>query len=138
MTDRELRKLRRSELLEMLIAQEKENERLQQALEQAEIRRIDAQNAGSIAEAALKLNGVFEAADAAVRQYTESAERSAAEREKQAEQSLAEADRIVNAAKAEADQILLEAREVLSRARIMAEKMTGQAANGVPSGHTGE
>lgn len=36
MTDQELKKLRRSDLLELLIAQEKENERLRSQVEQLE------------------------------------------------------------------------------------------------------
>ena len=73
MTDQELKYLSRSELLEMLIAQVEENEILRTQLEEAqsqlESRLITISTAGSIAEAALSLNGVFEAADAAARQY---------------------------------------------------------------------
>lgn len=76
MTDKELRRLSRSELLEMLIRQTQENEKLSQELQQcrAELdeRRITAERAGSIAQAALKLNGVFEAAQAAADQYVAS------------------------------------------------------------------
>ena len=66
MTDKELRRLSRSELLEMLIAQAAENDQLKNRLEQAEAqlwdRKIAINNAGSLAEAALSLNGVFQAA----------------------------------------------------------------------------
>ena len=69
MTDKELRRLSRSELLEMLIAQTEENSQLKIRLEQAEAqlrdRRIEIDKAGSLAEAALSLNGVFQAAEAA-------------------------------------------------------------------------
>lgn len=79
MTNKELRRLSRSELLEMLIAQAKENDQLKIKLEQAEIqlrdRRITIDKAGSLAEAALSLNGVFQAADAAAQQYLENIER---------------------------------------------------------------
>lgn len=75
MTDKELRRLSRGELLEMLIARTEENERLREKLEQAEYelesRRIMLDEAGSIAEAAMRLNGVFEAAEAAAKQYLE-------------------------------------------------------------------
>ena len=64
MTDKELRRLSRSELLEMLIAQTEENSQLKIRLEQAEAqlrdRRIEIDKAGSLAEAALSLNGVFQ------------------------------------------------------------------------------
>ena len=79
MTDKELRRLSRSELLEMLIAQTEENDRLKIRLEQAEAqlrdRRIAIDKAGSLAEAALSLNGVFQAAEAAAQQYLENIQR---------------------------------------------------------------
>lgn len=75
MTDKELRRLSRGELLEMLLAQIEKNEQLEQRLKEAENaladRRIVIEQAGTLAEAALKLNGVFEAADRAARQYLE-------------------------------------------------------------------
>lgn len=75
MTDRELKRLSRGELLEMLIAQTEENQRLQSRLEEVEAqlsdRRIAIEKAGTLAEAALALNGVFEAAEAAAKQYVE-------------------------------------------------------------------
>lgn len=75
MTDKELRRLKRSELLEMLIAQTEENHQLKIRLEQAEAqlrdRKIAVEKAGSLAEAALQLNHVFEAADRAAQQYLE-------------------------------------------------------------------
>ena len=79
MTDKELRHLSRSELLEMLIARTAENEQLKTRLEQAEAqlrdRRIAMDKAGSMAEAALSLNGIFQAADAAAQQYLENIRR---------------------------------------------------------------
>ena len=75
MTDKELRKLRRGELLEMLLEQTKENETLKNRIADLEAqiatREIVIKESGSIAEAALKLNGVFEAAQQAAEQYLE-------------------------------------------------------------------
>lgn len=75
MTSKQLKKLSRAELLEMLIAQSKEVESLKQQLQEANEKLADKQiiieNAGSIAEAALRLNGVFEAAQNAAVQYLE-------------------------------------------------------------------
>lgn len=75
MTDRELRKLRREDLLQMLIEQSKEVERLRAKLSEAEKalddRTIAINKAGSIAEAALQLSGIFDAAQSACQQYTE-------------------------------------------------------------------
>lgn len=76
MTDKELKRLSRAELLELLLEQVEENEALR--AEAAELKRqladriIVMENAGSIAEAALRLNGVFEAAEAAAKQYVDS------------------------------------------------------------------
>lgn len=75
MTEKELRKLSRRDLLEMLLAQTKEVERLKKELDAANealrSREILLANAGSIAEAALQLNAVFEAAQKAADQYLE-------------------------------------------------------------------
>ncbi len=72
---KELKKLNRAELLEILISQSKEidslKQQLQEANEKLEDRRIIIENAGSIAEASLMLNGVFEAAQNAAEQYLE-------------------------------------------------------------------
>lgn len=79
MTDKELRRLSRSELLEMMLSLTEENEKLKIRLEQAEDqlrdRRILIDKAGSIAEAALQLNNIFEDADRAVQQYLENVRR---------------------------------------------------------------
>jgi len=73
MTDLELRKLNRMELLELLLEARRENEQLREQLKATEellnSRTIEIENAGSIAEAALALNGVFEAAQKAADQY---------------------------------------------------------------------
>mgnify|MGYP006954108526 FL=1 len=75
MTEKELRRLSRMDLLEMLLEQSKEVEQLRAELEtvkkQLEDRRIMEQEAGSIAEVALRLNKVFEAAQQAADQYLE-------------------------------------------------------------------
>lgn len=76
MTDKELRKLSRRELLELLIEQTRRADELEKKLQEAKnnlkSRDIDIDNAGSIAEAALKLNGIFEAAEKAASQYVHS------------------------------------------------------------------
>jgi hypothetical protein len=73
MTDKQLRKLSRMELLELLVEQSKQIDELQRQLreakEQLESREIKIANAGSMAEAALKLNHVFEDIEAAGQQY---------------------------------------------------------------------
>ncbi len=83
MTERELRKLSRADLLELLLEERRENEQLRTELEKAgerlTERTIRLKEAGSIAEASLRLNGVFEAAEAAAAQYVENVRRLAAE-----------------------------------------------------------
>lgn len=73
MTESELKKLSRVDLLEMLIEQSKQLKEVQDRLEKTEnelkSREIAINEAGSIAEASLRLNGVFEAAQAAGQQY---------------------------------------------------------------------
>lgn len=107
MTTKELHRLKRRELLQLLLAQSEEAEEIRKKLEEtsaeleltasnyerlrkrldqkdaqiAELRatieeertkrRIELDDAGNIAEAALRLNGVFEAAQAAAEQYLE-------------------------------------------------------------------
>lgn len=75
MTEKELRRMSRSELLEMLIAQMEENKSLKAQLKEAnaalENRQIEIEKSGSLAEAALRLSGVFEAADRAALMYLE-------------------------------------------------------------------
>ena len=76
MTEKELKKLNRSELLEILVAQGEKIETLEQQLADAQKalqdRRIEISSCGSIAEAALKLNHIFEDAESAAAQYLES------------------------------------------------------------------
>lgn len=73
MTDKELRRLSRRGLLELLLEQTRENDNLRQELQQMEKqfaeRQLKINQAGSIAEAALQINQVFEAAQKAAEQY---------------------------------------------------------------------
>lgn len=73
MKEKDLRRLSRADLLEMLIDQSKEVQMLRKRVEAAEAalarREIIIGSSGSIAEASLKLSGIFEAAQAACEQY---------------------------------------------------------------------
>lgn len=75
MSGRDLKNLRRADLLEILLKLSKENDELklqvQELMEDAENKRIWAKEIGSIAEASLQLNGVFHAAQEACDQYVE-------------------------------------------------------------------
>lgn len=75
MNRKELRRLRRSELLELLLLQTKEMEYLQEKLEKAEAelaeRKLKMEKIGSLADAVMEINGVVAAAQAAADQYLE-------------------------------------------------------------------
>lgn len=79
MTDRELSKLRRTELLEILIAQGKENASLQEQLKQTEKalhkRELAIEKTGSVAEVAFRLNDVVGSTQRAVDLYIENVQR---------------------------------------------------------------
>ena len=131
MTDKDLRRLSRAELLDILYEQRKryedslaENQALRQQLEDRTLRIA---SAGSIAEAAIQVNGVFEAAQAAADQYLASVKAATAEmvqktdeegvpldeaqrqREAILQDAKQQADKIVQDAQAQADRILAEA-----------------------------
>lgn len=75
MTDKDLRKLNRVELLQMLLEQGRQNDALRAQLDQANAqlasRQVALDEAGSIAEAAMQLNQVFASAQRAADQYLE-------------------------------------------------------------------
>lgn len=79
MIDRELRKLSRLELLELLVAQSKQVDELQKELSEAEEklskRELKISKAGSIAEAVVSLSDVLEAAEDAGRMYVSELEK---------------------------------------------------------------
>ena len=73
MTERELRRLSRTDLLELLVAQRRENEQLRCILDQTQAqladRTIQIDKAGSIAETPLQLSGIFNAAQDSCQYY---------------------------------------------------------------------
>lgn len=127
MTDKELRHLSRGELLELLLAQTQENETLKQDLEQAQSRlqerQLALEQAGSIAEASLRLNGVFEAAQQAAQQYLDNIQRMDAEQKDLCAKLRADAERYAadttRQADAQAAEILRQAEE--TRRQTLAE-----------------
>ena len=90
MTEKELHKLKRGELLEMMLAQSREIDALRAKVRELEEkladREIRIQESGSIAEAALKLNGIFEAAQAAADQYLENVKNQSQDNDKKQHQ----------------------------------------------------
>lgn len=81
MTEKELKKLNRYQLLELLLAQTEQAEQLQAELnatrEQLHNRNIQISTLGSIADASLQLSGIFQAAQDAADQYLAAAKKQA-------------------------------------------------------------
>ena len=117
MTERELKRLSRTDLLTMMLSLSKENEQLRQQIEQMQqqlsSRTIAIQESGSLAEAALRLNGIFEAAQAACEQYTENIRQRSENQEQICAQIERETrrkcERMIAQAKKQADALLQEA-----------------------------
>ena len=114
MTDRELKRLSRADLLELLLIQMKENEQLRRQLDdlqkKLDDRTLMIDNAGSIAEAVIEINGVFEAAQKAYEQYMMNmqilSDRQSLMRERMEQETRERCDRMLAEAKAECDRIL--------------------------------
>lgn len=83
MTEKELKKLNRYQLLELLIMQTERADKLQKRLDETEDRmrnmEIQISSMGSIAEASLQLSGIFKAAQDAADMYVNAAKRRAEE-----------------------------------------------------------
>ena len=86
MTEKELRKLNRYQLLELLMIQTERVKELETQLAQMESRQVQLENLGSMAEASLQLSGVLEAAQKAADLYLEAAKNQAAKMEEEAKQ----------------------------------------------------
>ena len=108
MKDKELRRLSRAELLELLIDKTRENEtlrsQLDEALAQLDDRTLRIEKAGTMAEAALLVNGVLDAAQRAGQQYMENMQ----ERRRVQEEHCA---RLEEESRARADRLLTETRQ---------------------------
>ena len=117
MAGKELRHMSRGELIDVIYALKKqqeelaaENKELRQQLSQRELK---LQKAGSIAEAALSLNQVFEAAQQAADQYLQSVYANCGDAEETAKGILADAN--------------AQAQKTLEEARHQSETMLSQA-----------
>ena len=112
MTERELRRLSRTDLLELLLAQRKENEQLRCILDETQAqladRTIKIDNAGSIAEASLQLSGIFTAAQDSCQYYMENikllSERQSTVCRQMEEETKEKCDRMVAEAEVKAQQ----------------------------------
>lgn len=124
MTDKELKKLGRTDLLEMLIERNNEIDSLNDHIrilesqlsalnKQLSDRRINIDNSGSIAEAALKINGIFESAENAAAQYLENIKSLSGRQEAicaaQKAQTAADCERMISEAKDKSHTLLVDA-----------------------------
>lgn len=97
MAGKDLKNLSRADLLELLIERTAELEQVKAQLEEALSQQENMQSvpvyesAGTMAEAALQVNGVFEAADRAAKQYLDSMEQMMRNQEAVCAQMLSEA-----------------------------------------------
>ncbi len=120
MAEREVKRLSKYEMQEIILAQDKEIEELKNLLDikekLLEDRTIRLLESGSIAEAALKLNGIFEAADAAVKNYVESIEALRVRQDeicaKREEESVRKAEAIIADATQKKDQMTQQCKEL--------------------------
>lgn len=108
MTDKELQKLKRPELLEIMLGlqneldkEREENEVLRSKISE---KNIALEKSGSIAEAALEINGVFDAAQKAADVYLDNVKKMHNDEEKHYNEAIAKAN-------AEAESILISAKK---------------------------
>lgn len=73
MNEKDLRKLNRYQLLELLLMQIEHNQKLEAEIAQLREERLRLEELGTVAEASLLLNGVFEAAQKAADDYVNEA-----------------------------------------------------------------
>lgn len=106
LTEKDLKRLNRYQLLELLIVQSDRAEKLQAKLDEAETqlanKELQISSLGSIAEASLQLKGVFQAAQDAADMYIDAAKQRAEEIEEAAHRKAAE---ILTQAQAQARRI---------------------------------
>lgn len=137
MTEKELKKLRRAELLELLLEQAKEVEGLKKELADARIclasREMKFEKAGSIAEAALQVSGIFEAAQEAAALYLENIQTLREKQEaicsRQEEKSSQKAGLILEEAEKQREQTKTECERMKEQTRKQCEELaerTGQ------------
>ena len=142
--DKDLRKLTRKQLLELLLLQTERADELEKKLktteEQLHNRQMTELQAGNIAEAAIRLNSVFETAQAAADQYLENIinqssgieEKTAAmeaEAKKKAEEMIAEAEIKCYEREKRSEARLKEIEEKITRLRALCSEFNSMFTN---------
>lgn len=109
MTDKEFKRLKRADLVEIIYQMQQKEERyiaaISQMRAQLESRKIQMENVGSIAEASLVLGNVFASAQEAADLYLEQIRQMHEQAEQELSQARAEAKRILAAAEKKAQQM---------------------------------
>ncbi len=130
MTDKELKHLGRAELIDILYELQKrnddltaQNQQLKAALDDKQLRLSEA---GSIAEAALRVNGVFEAAQAAADQYLQSIHSANEGMEQKIAEAEEKAAAIVRSAEERAAQITADAERQADESWAQFEQKAGE------------
>lgn len=107
MTEQELKKLKRYDLVKLLLDQKKENERLEnenkELKKKLDERLLKMEESGSLAEAVLELNQVFESADSAARQYKASLQKAYYQIDSMKKETRTYCEELVEQAKTEAN-----------------------------------
>ena len=119
MAEIELRKMNRMELIEIIYALQQEEKILEEEKKKLEDRlenwTIQCEKSGSIAEAAVKVSGIMEKAQAAADQYLEAVQREAVRSEerrtKMMEETKKEQEKLLEEARHKADDIRREAED---------------------------
>ena len=110
MTEKELKKLNRYQLLELIILQTEQLNEVQLQLEKTqkdlEAQQIRVSQTGSIADAALQLSGIFEAAQTAADLYLENVKIHTQNAEQIEEDAKAKADKYISDAETSAKKIV--------------------------------
>lgn len=113
MTQKELQKLNRRQLLELLIIQTERADQLEEKLHAIEAKlsrqQVTAEQVGSIAEASLQISGIFEAAESAADLYLENIRKQEDQRRQMEEDATSKAEEIIAQANIRAGMIIAEA-----------------------------
>jgi len=130
MADKELKRMNRGELIEIIyqyrIQVDDLTAQVKKLTDELDERRLRMEKAGSIAEAAISVNKVFEAAQQAAEQYLYSIKSANEENEESADGSCEAADEIIENAKKEAEKIKQEAERKYSELVTKGEKEYAQ------------
>lgn len=130
MADKELRKMNRTELIEIIYALQQNEKTLRKQVEelsgQLEDKLLHIESAGSIAEAAISLNHVFEDAESAARQYLDSIQNQHTEAAQILKEAREQADEMISSAQAEVDMAAERIRQTEAECRAVREQTTAE------------